>query len=91
MPRTIKDKLSLGQLYINDQLNADHQCKGFHIGFTKCDCIVAVIDKIDVVKNYFKQEIEMFWKVPAHLSHATDAEAIGYFGENTSFKMFIDF
>ena len=83
MPRTIKDKLVLGQLYIDDELNADHHCKGFHAGFTKCDCIVAVIDKIDAVKNYFKQEIEMFWNVPAHLAHATDGEAIGYFWENT--------
>jgi len=49
MPKTIKDKLVLGQLYIDDKLNADHHCKGFHAGYTKCDCIVAVIDKIDVI------------------------------------------
>jgi len=55
MPRTTKDKLLLGQLYINDELNAHHQSKSFHTGYTKHDYIVAVaVDKIDVVKNYFK-------------------------------------
>jgi len=45
--------------------------------------LLQLLTKIDAVKNYFKQEIEMFWKVPAHLAHATDGVAIGYFWENT--------
>jgi len=78
MPRTSKDKLSLGMDYIS-MLSSTHQCKSFHTGVTKCKCIVKVQGQLDDVKRFFQEEIDKFWKDPIHHSHRTDGDAIGHF------------
>ena len=78
MPRTSKDKLSIGMDYIS-KLSPTHQCRSFHSGVTKCNCIVKVKGQLDDVKRFFQEEIDVFWKDPIHHSHRTVADAIGQF------------
>jgi len=78
MPRTPNDKLSLGKEYIS-KLSPAHQCKSFHAGFTKCNCIVKVQEQLNDVKRFFEEEIDEFWKDPKHHSNRIDADAIGHY------------
>jgi len=73
-----KDKFSLGMDYIS-KLSSTHQCRSFHTGVTKCNCIAKIQGQLDHVKRFFQEEIDEFWKDPVHHSHRTVADAIGQF------------